>query len=130
MPIKKKNDPELVGKIFVKVEMLQSKAFKSLNSGSINVYFALRIKRKEQGLKFPAKDRSSIKISHIKLSYGDAKKESGFEPSTFRRAIEELREKGFLDVVKKGTGGSKPSPSIYQLSSRWKKYGTKAFDKK
>ena len=124
----KKKDPEPVDEIDLEVDMLKSKAFRSLSMGRIHIYFALKIKRREQYLKYKAKGKpSSINYKHIEWSYRDAEKETGFTSSTFRRAIEGLREKGFIDVVKRGTGGSKNSTNIYQLSPRWKKYGTKNF---
>ena len=44
----KKKGPEPVEDIEISVELLNSKAFRSLNKNSIFVYFDMRIKRKEK----------------------------------------------------------------------------------
>ena len=118
MPTKKKKNPKPVKELALKIDMLNSEVFRSLNQGSINVYFDMQIKHQNRELKG--------KSSRIPFSYGLAKKK-GIAPSTFRRATKELREKGFIEIVKTGTGGPKPSSSKYKLSNRWKKYGTDDF---
>ena len=47
--------------------------------------------------------------------------------STFRKARNQLIERGFIDIIKRG--GLEKQPTIYGLSDRWKKYGTKEFIK-
>ncbi len=46
---------------------------------------------------------------------------------TFIKSRNKLIEKGFIDVIKRG--GLEKQPMIYGLSDRWKKFGTKDFDK-
>ena len=48
--------------------------------------------------------------------------------NTFIKARNLLIERGLIDIVKRG--GLEKQPMIYGLSERWRKYGTKDFDKK
>ena len=45
----------------------------------------------------------------------------------FRNAIDELIEKGFLDIAHQGSGGRSGDVTKYFLDNRWKEYGTTAF---
>lgn len=47
---------------------------------------------------------------------------------TFKESRNVLIERGFIDYIERG--GLEKRASIYGLSERWKKYGTKDFDKK
>jgi hypothetical protein len=61
------------------------------------------------------------------FSYTEADR-YGFAIATFCRVIHDLIDKGFIDPVKKGgLRGDGKSYSLYQLSHRWKKYGTAEF---
>ena len=58
--------------------------------------------------------------------------QKGFTRQQFRDAIDELQEKGLIDIKHLGKGGRKPAEgtgdvSIYWIDDRWKKYGTDAF---
>jgi hypothetical protein len=45
----------------------------------------------------------------------------------FRNAIDELIDKGFLDIAHQGSGGRSGDMTKYFLDNRWKEYGTTAF---
>lgn len=45
----------------------------------------------------------------------------------FRNAIDELIEKGFLDIAHQGSGGRSGDVTKYFLDNRWKEYGTTVF---
>jgi len=43
------------------------------------------------------------------------------------RALDELVEKGFIDITHSGSGGIKGDKSLYAISDRWKDYGKSNF---
>ncbi len=62
---------------------------------------------------------------NIIFTYQDAEKI--MSKSTFIKSRNQLIERGFIDVIKRG--GLEKQPVIYGLSNRWKKYGTEEFIK-
>ncbi|GAI63871.1 unnamed protein product [marine sediment metagenome] len=60
---------------------------------------------------------------NIIFTYQDAKKKMAI--STFIKSRNQLIERGFIDVIRRG--GLEKQPTIYGLSDRWKKFGTKDF---
>ena len=45
----------------------------------------------------------------------------------FRNAIDELIEKGFLDITHQGSGGRSGDMTKYFIDDRWKDFGTLSF---
>lgn len=62
----------------------------------------------------------------IVYPYSEAEKK-GINRRAFRNAIDELIEKGFLDITHQGSGGRAGDMTRYYLDDRWKKYGTPSF---
>jgi len=62
----------------------------------------------------------------IVYPYSEAERK-GIGRREFRNAIDELREKGLLDISHLGSGGRKGDMSRYFLCDRWKDYGTPEF---
>ncbi|GAI74845.1 unnamed protein product [marine sediment metagenome] len=60
---------------------------------------------------------------NIVMTYQEAKEIMAIE--TFIKARNKLIERGFIDVIRRG--GLEKQPTIYGLSDRWKKFGTKDF---
>jgi hypothetical protein len=58
--------------------------------------------------------------------YAEAEKK-GVARREFRNAIDELMEKGFLDITHHGNGGHAGDTTKYFLDDRWKAYGTPSF---
>ncbi len=65
----------------------------------------------------------------IIFTYKEAEKKYGISDSRFGKAIDELIEKGFIDIADTGMGVHKVT-TLYSISDRWKLYGTKDFVKK
>ena len=63
---------------------------------------------------------------HIIFTYKEAKNIMAI--NTFINDRKQLIERGFIDVTKRG--GLEKQRMIYGLSERWRKYGTKDFEKK
>lgn len=103
-------------------QMLNSKAYQELpySAGKSLPYFLGKVK-------VPYRDpqRHSTVFA---FSYTEAKR-YGFACGTHHRVIRELMGKGFIDPVDKGgLRGGGLSNSLFKLSTRWQKYGTKDFD--
>jgi len=60
------------------------------------------------------------------FTYEEAKRLYGITAGRFTRAIEELVEKGFLDISETGMGLYKMA-THYGISDRWRDYGTPSF---
>ena len=99
---------------FVKLnwELIDSKAWKSLNSHSVQIY--IEIKRKFNG-------RNGNNLS---FTYSEA--EQLMARNTFSKAINDLVAHGIIDVVR--SGGLYRQCNIFALSDRWKEYEKKNFD--
>ena len=92
-------------------------------------------RRQMQKVNKKSKRWEIINNGEIVFPYRDAQKrfknENGnsISTSTFARALDELVEKGFIDIKYSG-GGMEGDISKYSISDRWKKYGTPEFVKK
>ncbi len=62
----------------------------------------------------------------IVYPYSEAEKK-GIGRREFRNAIDELLEKGFLDITHQGSGGRSGDMTKYCIDVRWKDYGTPSF---
>ncbi|MBA7524653.1 hypothetical protein ES705_16794 [subsurface metagenome] len=62
---------------------------------------------------------------NIIFTYQEARKI--MSESAFIKGRNQLIERGFIDVIKRG--GLEKQPNIYGISDRWKKFGTKDFIK-
>jgi hypothetical protein len=94
-------------------EMMNSVAWQSLSFSAvtayINIYYNLKGESKKREIKCP----------HSNLKNPMAK-------STWRRAVIDLIEKGFIDLIE-GSSGQHRQPNVYGLSERWRKFGTPQF---
>lgn len=104
-------------------EMLNSAAYKELSPSAAKClpYFLGKVKT---GPNDPQKY-----LSKFSFSYTEADK-LGFAITTFYRVISGLMANGFIDPIDKGgLRGLSRSYNLFKLSTRWKTYGTPAFNK-
>lgn len=108
--------------------LLRSSAFRSLTKWSIIVYLDfLRKRQMEQVKRAKRTDDWIIKNNgEIVYPYSEAERK-GVGRREFRNAIDELMEKGFLDISHQGSGGRSGDMTKYFLDDRWKAYGTPSF---
>lgn len=93
--------------------LVNSEAFKSLSIHTKWLYMEFK-------LRFYGDNRK-----HIIFTYQEAIKI--MHQDTFLKCRNKLIENGLIDIIKRG--GFYNQPTIYGLSDRWKKYGTKDFVK-
>lgn len=67
-----------------------------------------------------------LNAKNLFFTYAEAKSKYGLTKPRFTRAIDQLVEKGFIDIVRQG-GGLEGDYSVYAISNRWEKYGTIGF---
>jgi len=109
-------------------DLLRSSAFRSLKKWSIIVYLDfLRRRQMEPVKRAKRSDDWIIKNNgEIVYPYSEAERK-GVGRREFRDAIDELMEKGFLDIAHQGSGGRSGDMTKYFIDDRWKQYGTPAF---
>lgn len=112
--------------IFLDYELLTSRAFLSLKTvTATKVYMIFMTKR--QMKKVRGRDFEIANNYQIVFTYDEAVKLLNISKSTFTRAIDELIEKGLIDVAATGKGLHK-IPTLYGMSERWRAYGTDQFE--
>jgi hypothetical protein len=113
MARKRKRRVEKRSFVSIDREMMDSVAWQSLSFSAvtayINIYYNLKGKTKKQEILCP---HSTLKNKMAK--------------STWRRAVIDLIEKGFIDLIE-GSSGRHRQPNVYGLSERWRKFGTPQF---
>jgi DNA-binding transcriptional ArsR family regulator len=104
-----------------KSRLLYTSVFKDLLGNAIKIYLLLRAKT------YGTFNQGAYE-KDIKLPYSILVKDSGLSIGTVRSALIELENKGLIDLKEQGglkSGGK--SCNIYQLSTRFKKYGDDDF---
>jgi hypothetical protein len=117
----------MVSKIVIDADLVTSKVFLCLTGAATHVYllFLKRRQMKKSGRK--GKERWVISNNgEIVFPYAEAKEKFGITPPRFQRALDQLVEHGFIDIVHSG-GGMVKDISKYSISERWLSYGTDSF---
>ena len=108
----------------------KSKAYRSLRTPT--AYFVLGIfmtKRKLAKGGRKGKERWDIMNNgEVVFTYREAKNKYCISAGAFRNAIDELREKGFIDIAKTGMGVHKVT-TFFSIGDRWKLYGMPEYEK-
>lgn len=114
--------------IYFPRQLLESRAFIALKTATAHkvlvIFFA-----KRQFSKVGRKGKEQWEITNngeIEFTYPEATAKLGITGGTFTNAIDELREKGFVDITEYG-GGLNKSKNLYAISNRWELYGTSAY---
>ena len=112
--------------IWFEKQLINSKAFVELNTATAHKVLAIFFtKRQYEPDGIGRWKKWAIKNNgEIIFTYKEAKKKLGVRSDrTFAKAIDELREKGFIDIASTGMGVHKVV-TLYSISDRWKLYGT------
>ena len=118
--------------MFIPRRMHRNPAFRKLNPSSTFVLFEFLYRRKVTQVPTKVGRGKEWIISNngeIFFTYDEAENNFGIPRSTFRRAIDQLVDLGFIDITHHG-GGMMKDASKYAISERWKEYGKKEFLKK
>ena len=109
--------------------LLKSKAYRSLRKPTSFIVFGVFMtKRQLAKVGRSGKERWEITNNgEIEFTFPEAEKEYGISSSAFTKAIDELREKGFIDIAATGMGVHKVK-NLYSISDRWKLYGTPEYE--
>ena len=113
--------------MFVDRRMHRSPAFRKLTASSI--FILLEFYSRRQVAKIPRRGYQIRNNGEILFTYAEAQNKFGISRSTFRRAIDQLVELGFIDIAHHG-GGMMKDCSKYGISERYRDYGKEAFIKK
>jgi len=114
MTKKKKNRNKIDGNwSYIEHNILDSKAWKGLKIYTKWLYFEFKVRWHTDNTR------------NIIFTQREAKNIMAID--TFYKSRNKLIERGFIDIVERG--GLEKQPTIYGLSNRWKKYGTKDFVK-
>jgi len=108
-------------------EMMESEAFKSLSATAIRVLLRFLQKRKwtPSGKRGNRSRKPIYDNNGLTFTYAEAEA-LGIPTSTFHVSVKALVEVGFLDVAHQG-GIYKNDYSRYNISERWRGYGTPSF---
>ncbi len=117
--------------VVLEQRLLKSKAYRSLRTPT--AYFVLGIfMTKRQLVKVGHAGKRQWDIANngeIVFTYQkEAKEKYCISSGAFRDAINELRDKGFIDIAATGMGVHKVT-TLYTISDRWWLYGTPEYEK-
>ena len=109
---------------WVEKQMICSTPFLKLTKKATDILllFRLRMKKSKQG----KKKWVHINNGEIVFPYSEAEKKYRIPRATFRRAIDQLIELGFIDINHLG-GRLLKDCTTYYLSERWEYFGTDEF---
>lgn len=116
------------GLIVLEKRLVKSRAWLSLTGAATQVFLLFRTKcqvSKRYG-KPGRHDRVILNNGEIEFTYLEAEKKYGISKDRFARALDQLIDRGFIDVKATGMGVHKVK-SWYAISTRWRDYGTPAF---
>ena len=111
-------------RLFIERDIVRSRAWLSLGGIAPQVYTIFRAKCQNERPKGCC-NWKIINNGQIYFPYSEAKK-YGITAPRFCRAIDDLIEKGLIDVTETGMGVHKIQ-SLYAISERWRSYGEPMF---
>jgi hypothetical protein len=117
----------MISKIVIDADLVISRAFLNLTGVASQVYLLFLRRRRLEKLGRKGKEKWVISNNgEIVFPYAEAENKFGITRPRFQRAIDQLVEHGFIDIVHSG-GGMVKDISKYAISERWIKYGTNNF---
>ncbi len=115
--------------IWVERRLIESEAFRALKTATAHKVLAT-FWTKRQMAKIGRAGKRQWDIANngeITFTYKEAKENYCISSGAFRDAIDELREKGFIDIAATGMGVHKVT-TLYSISDRWKLYGMPEYE--
>ena len=111
--------------VYLKWEILDSEAFKKLSAKGIQVLLRFLQKRTWSEIRKGRRKTRIYNDSGLVFTYAEANA-LGISTSQFDVILKRLVEVGFIDIEHQG-GGFGRDYSRYELSDRWRNYGTPDF---
>lgn len=115
--------------IWFEKQLINSKAFAELKTATAHKVLAIFFTKRQcepNGIgrwkKWEIKNNGEIVFT-----YKEANEKLGISAKTFTKAIDELREKGFIDIASTGMGVHKVV-TLYGISERWRLYKTPEYE--
>jgi len=117
--------------VYLEREFILSRAFRELRTATAYVVLMIFMTKRVMTKCHTSKRGGWIVANNgeIQFTYGEAREKWGISDDRFSRALDELIEKGFIDVAEPGIGVHKLA-TLYSISERWKDYGTDRFVKR
>jgi hypothetical protein len=114
--------------LFLDKDLLRSIAFRSLSKWSLLVYLDFLRMRVLKPISKPGRQKEYTIENNGKLVYTyETAERKGIGRREFRKAIVDLVEGGFIDFAHVGSGGKRGDTNLFEISERWKSYGTPDF---
>jgi hypothetical protein len=108
-------------------ELLQSSAYLSLTGKSTQVLSLFMGRRRLRQDTSRRKRWVITNNGEIEFTYEEAKVKWNLSRSVFKRAVDQLIDRGFIDVSFRGTG-LRGSKNLYSISDRWRAWDTDRFE--
>lgn len=109
-------------------EIFNSPAWLSLTGIAPQLYILFLLRRRSTKMGKKGHQKNVITNGReLEFTYRDANEKYGITERRFHKAIDELVNKGLLDIVESGHGLYKQKTK-YGISERWRKYGTSDFE--
>ena len=108
-------------KLWILVDIINSKAFNSLTGFAPHLLFHILKKRKMENCQNPkAKKKNWVCINSdsINITYSEFSKSFGVTKPRMSKAIGQLLGRGFISIIHQG-GGCNKDKSIYAISDNW-----------
>jgi len=113
--------------VYLDPNLIQSKAFMELSGTASKVLLWFMYRRQMTKIGRNGKEKWIIcNNGEIYFTYSEAQKKYNLTRPRFQRAIDDLIDKGFIEINHLG-GGMMKDPSTYSISEKWKDYGTDNF---
>jgi hypothetical protein len=115
--------------VVIEQKLLKSKAYRSLRTPTAYFVFGIFMTKRQIGKvgRKGKKQKVILNNGEIVFSYKEAQTKYGISAGAFRDAIDELREKGFVDIASTGMGVYKVT-NLYSISDRWGNYRTPEYE--
>lgn len=112
-------------RMFIEKDLVRSRAWMALGGVAPQVYMIFRTKC-QYDRRNHSHNWSIANNGEIYFPYAEAKGSYGVTAPRFRRAIDDLIDKGFIDIASTGMGVHKVL-TYYAISERWRSYGEPTF---
>ncbi len=105
--------------IWIERRLIESEAFRALKTATAHKVLAIFwTKRQFESVGRRGREQWNIRNNgEIEFTYKEAHKKHGISAGAFRDAIDELREKGFIDIAATGMGLHKVT-TLYSIGDR------------